>query len=226
MTGAMVVDVASAVGVAVVGALGGHGLTRLAARLTISAPAAISPLRRWLASATASAAALTIWLAPMGAGEKVALAASFAVVLVVSLVDLAEFRIPDIVIIPSSVVAAVVGAWILAARPDGSPAALAVGAGVFSLIFLALHAWRPEALGLGDVKLALVLGLLIGARADAPATAVILVGGALLGAASLGIVHAAARVRGVPGAATRIPFGPSLSAAGWLTAMLAPTVSW
>ena len=80
--------------------------------------------------------------------------------------------------------------------------------GLAAFLFLGL-AWffYPAGMGLGDVKLALVLGLLLG-RAVGPALAVAMVAGSLTG---FGIMA----VKGVKaGRKTFIPFGPFLALGG------------
>ena len=103
----------------------------------------------------------------------------------------------------------------------GDPLALRVvdpacGGGAFLLAALA----RPGGMGMGDVKLAGVLGLFLGA-AVAPAILVALVTGVAVG----GVVIA--RVGAAAGRKTAVPFGPFL-ALGGIVAVLAgePIVDW
>jgi leader peptidase (prepilin peptidase) / N-methyltransferase len=124
-------------------------------------------------------------------------------------------------IIPNKILltAAVLGVAIAAVGdPDSLPeraiAAAAAGGGMF-LVALAY----PKGMGLGDVKLAAVMGLFLG-RNVAPAILVALLAGSLVGMALIARHGAAARKRA-------IPFGPFL-ALGGVVGLLAgdPLVSW
>jgi leader peptidase (prepilin peptidase)/N-methyltransferase len=117
-------------------------------------------------------------------------------------------------IIPNKIllVAAILGVGIVAAGdPVGLPqralAALAAGGGLF-LVALAY----PRGMGLGDVKLAAVMGLFLG-RNVVPALLVALLAGSLVGLAMIARDGAQARKQA-------IPFGPFL-ALGGVVALLA-----
>jgi leader peptidase (prepilin peptidase)/N-methyltransferase len=110
--------------------------------------------------------------------------------------DLRERRIPDVL----------TGCGAMAALACGAvedPARLAAGAG--AMAFLGIPALlRPEGMGLGDAKLAGVLGLCLG-----PPVAL-----ALLGALAAGTLYGAglAAVRGVAAArVATVPFAPFLA---------------
>ncbi|MGW0736265.1 prepilin peptidase [Streptomyces sp. NPDC002851] len=156
-----------------------------------------------LAAATGYRPELVVWLvlAPFG----VLLAA----------VDLAVHRLPDVLTLPLAAAAvallgaaapfpAAAGSW-----PGALLGGLALG-GAYLLLFLA----RPSALGFGDVKLALVLGVTLGWYGS---------GALILGFLS-GTVYAAGHalalvLRGRAGLKTAMPLGPCMLA-GAVTGLL------
>jgi leader peptidase (prepilin peptidase)/N-methyltransferase len=134
-------------------------------------------------------------------------AALLGVVLVpVVVIDLEHRLIPDVLVLPAAAVALVLGVLADPARP-WAPVAGALGAAGFMFLLWLLY---PGGMGLGDVKLALLLGAVLGASV-VPALAVAFAAGAVLGVALL-LRHGAAARR------TAVPFGPFL-AAGALVAL-------
>jgi leader peptidase (prepilin peptidase)/N-methyltransferase len=133
----------------------------------------------------------------------------------VSLTDLEHRIIPNRILLA----AAVLGVAIAAV---GDPASLperaiaALGAGGF---FFAAALLYPRGMGLGDVKLAALLGLFLG-RDVVPAILVALLAGSAVGLAMIAREGAAARKRA-------IPFGPFL-ALGGVVGLLAggPSIDW
>ncbi len=91
----------------------------------------------------------------------------------------------------------------LALDPSGEPERLIACAGAGGLLLLAALAY-PGGMGMGDVKLAAVMGLFLG-RAVAPAILVGLIAGVAVGAVVI------ARKGAAEGRRTRIPFGPFLA---------------
>ena len=130
-------------------------------------------------------------------------------------IDLEHRLIPDVVVVPAAVVAVAAG---IAADPPRwwHPVAAAAGAGGF--LFL-LHVVHPDGMGLGDVKLAVLLGAVLG-LAVIPALALAFLAGALLGVVLL-VRHGAAARK------TAVPFGPFL-AGGALVALWwgGPMIGW
>lgn len=125
-----------------------------------------------------------------------------ATLVVVTVTDLERRIIPNRVLAAS----AVIGAAVLvigepSALPEHAVAALAAG----GLLFAAALAY-PRGMGLGDVKLAAVMGLYLG-RAVAPALVIALLAGSVVGLAMIARHGAAARKRA-------IPFGPFLALGG------------
>jgi leader peptidase (prepilin peptidase)/N-methyltransferase len=89
---------------------------------------------------------------------------------------------------------------------DFLPEALIAGAAAGGFFFVAAFLY-PRGMGMGDVKLAAMLGLYLG-RAVAPAILIALVAGVLVGAAII------ARKGVAEGRKTAVPFGPFLALGG------------
>jgi leader peptidase (prepilin peptidase) / N-methyltransferase len=157
------------------------------------------PLAELGLGALYAATVLVLWDDP---GE-IALGLVFVTTLVaVTLTDLERRLIPNRIL----AVAAVLGLAIAAATdPAGLPERAAAAAAAGGLLLAAALAY-PRGMGLGDVKLAAVMGLFLG-RNVAPAIVVALVAGSLVGLAVIARHGAAARKRA-------IPFGPFLALGG------------
>lgn len=134
----------------------------------------------------------------------------------VALIDLEHRIIPNKITLPAALMALVIGAL---TRPSGVPEQLIAGAaaGGFLLLFALAY---PRGMGMGDVKLAAVLGLFLG-RSVGVALMVGVVSATLVGAAIM------ARQGVAEGRKTAVPFGPFL-ALGGVVAVLAgpPLVHW
>ena len=120
-------------------------------------------LRTWVLVAFAGLGGVGAAMRAGNAAELIAysLLAVFLAVLVV--VDLAVFRLPDVVVGPLYVV--LFGALTVAAAVDGDWSRLgraAAAGGVIALGYLVLALISPANLGLGDVKLAGVIGAFLG----------------------------------------------------------------
>jgi leader peptidase (prepilin peptidase) / N-methyltransferase len=131
------------------------------------------------------------------------IALSIALILVVvpaALIDLEHRIIPNRLTALGAVLALALG---LALDPSGEPQRLIAAAAAGGFLLLAALAY-PGGMGMGDVKLAGVMGLFLG-RAVAPAILIALLAGVVVGAAVI------AR-RGVgAGRKTAVPFGPFLA---------------
>jgi leader peptidase (prepilin peptidase)/N-methyltransferase len=130
--------------------------------------------------------------------------AAFTTIFVVALLLLAaiDFRrrlLPNVIVLPAS---ALLLALSFAADPDGGARRLLWATGAFAVL-LVLALLRPAALGMGDVKLAFLLGVGLGAD---------VVAGFLVGTLAAGIAAVAllarhgSRARRMP-----IPLGPFLA---------------
>lgn len=134
----------------------------------------------------------------------------------VTLIDIDHRIIPNRLMLIGAVAAPVLLAL---TDPAAIPEHLTAGAAAGGFLLAAALA-RPGGMGMGDVKLAAVLGLFLG-RAVGPALLVALLVGSLVGAAIIARKGAAA------GRKTAIPFGPFL-ALGGLAGLFAgePVVDW
>ena len=116
------------------------------------------------------------------------------------LIDLEHRLIPNLITGPAAVAAIAAG---VALDFDGVPEQLIAGAAAGGFFLLAAMAY-PRGMGMGDVKLAGVMGLCLG-RAVAPAVMIALISGVLVG--GIVIARLGARV----GRKTAVPFGPFLA---------------
>ncbi len=121
----------------------------------------------------------------------------------VALIDLDYRIIPNSLMIIGAVVAP---ALVLLTAPDDllEHVIASVAAGAFFFVFAFAY---PRGMGMGDVKLAAVLGLFLG-RAVGPAVFIALVSGTLVGALVI------ARKGVQEGRKTAVPFGPFLALGG------------
>ena len=126
-----------------------------------------------------------------------------------ALIDLEYRIIPNRLTALGAVLALVAG---LALDPAGEPERLIAGAAAGGFLLLGALAY-PGGMGMGDVKLAGVMGLFLGA-AVGPALLIALLSGVALGAAVI------ARKGAQDGRKTAVPFGPFL-ALGALVAVFA-----
>lgn len=143
--------------------------------------------------------------------------------LVLSVVDLDHKRLPNRILYPGTIVGAVL--LTMGAVGDGSldamPRALGGGAGYFALLLLVALAARGG-FGMGDVKLAFVLGLFTAYRSWETLGVAVFAAFALGGVASIVLL--------VIGRARRkdtIPFGPWLVLGSWVAiAWGEPIAEW
>src|SRR3984885_723624 len=133
----------------------------------------------------------------------VGIALSIALILIVvpaAMIDLEHRIIPNSITALGMVLALALG---LALDPAGEPERLIAGIGAGGFLLLAALAY-PGGMGMGDVKLAGVMGLFLGA-AVAPALLIALVAGVALG---LVVIY---RKGANAGRKTAVPFGPFLA---------------
>ncbi len=155
-------------------------------------------------------------LAKTGAGQ-IALSVAFILLLVpIALIDLEHRIIPNKLTALGAVLAVGIGT---ALDPSGEPERLIAGAAAGGALLLAALAY-PAGMGMGDVKLAGVMGLFLGA-AVAPALLVALLAGVIVGVAVI------ARKGASEGRKTAVPFGPFL-ALGSIASIFAgqPLLHW
>jgi leader peptidase (prepilin peptidase)/N-methyltransferase len=172
------------------------------------------PLVEGACAALAAGVALT--LRGDGAQELLLGLALTALLVPIALIDLDHRIIPNALTALGAVAALAIG---LATDPAGVPEQLIAGAAAGGFLLLAALA-RPGGMGMGDVKLAGMLGLFLG-REVTVALLVAFVAGSLFGVAVM------ARRGVAAGRKTAVPFGPFL-ALGGLVAVLAGSaiVDW
>jgi leader peptidase (prepilin peptidase) / N-methyltransferase len=157
------------------------------------------PLTELALAALYAATVLVLWDDP----AEVALGLVFVTTLVaITLTDLELRLIPNRILIVSALLGMAIAA---ATDPAGLPERAAAAAAAGGLLFLAALAY-PRGMGLGDVKLAAMMGLFLG-RDVAAAIFVALLAGSLVGLAMIASYGAAARKQA-------IPFGPFLALGG------------
>jgi leader peptidase (prepilin peptidase)/N-methyltransferase len=136
-----------------------------------------------------------------------------AVLVPVIFIDLEHRLIPNRITAPAAVAALVIG---IATRPSGFGAQLIAGVAAFLFLFVFALVY-PKGLGMGDVKLAGVMGLFLAAS-----VAVALFAG-LLSAAVLS-VGVLARRGMREGRKTYIPLGPFLALGGVVAILVGPQI--
>jgi leader peptidase (prepilin peptidase) / N-methyltransferase len=157
------------------------------------------PLTELTLGALYAATVLVLW----GDSGEIALGLVLATTLVaVTLTDLEQRIIPNKILLVAAGLALVIVAL---SDPGSLPERAAAAAAAGGLLFLAALAY-PRGMGLGDVKLAATMGLLLG-RDVGPALLVALLSGSLVGLAMIAREGAAARKKA-------IPFGPFLALGG------------
>jgi leader peptidase (prepilin peptidase)/N-methyltransferase len=144
-----------------------------------------------------AAAAAVVCFGALGPTPRAAIAAFLlAVMAVLAAIDVERRALPNRIVLPA---AAVILAAQLLLFPEHA-AAWALGALLAALVVLAAHVAYPAGMGMGDVKVALLLGAALGA-----AVAVALV--VAITAAALAAVYVLAR----NGRGSTLPFGPFLA---------------
>ncbi len=202
-----------------------------------------APVARWL-PAPEGATALLFGLA---AGQYddwrlVALLAFLWACVALSIIDLAQYRLPNKILFPAiAVVGLVITIGELADGHSERIVHMLVGAGVYFAILLFMHLINPAGMGFGDVKLAVLLGGVVGWVSGAKLDAVRAVMVALLIGSALGVVLGVGRIlvtklggRFLPdpeeGSAgegwhrTTFPFGPPLMVGAILVALYPATL--
>jgi leader peptidase (prepilin peptidase)/N-methyltransferase len=136
-----------------------------------------------------------------------------AVLVPVALIDFDHRVIPNKITLPAAIAAIAAG---LATRPSGVPEQLIAGAAAagFLLVFVLAY---PRGMGMGDVKLAGVLGLFLG-RSVAVALLVGVVAATVVG----GVIIARVGVK--DGRKTAVPFGPFLALGGVVAIFAGPSI--
>lgn len=174
--------------------------------------APISPRYPLVEAATAALCVAVV--ATQHSPRTIALGLGLVAVLVpVALIDLDHRIIPNRLLAPAAAGALAIG---LLTDPSRLPQQLLAGAaaGGFLLVFALAY---PRGLGMGDVKLAAVLGLFLGASVAVALLAGV-VAGTIVGVAVI------ARAGVARGRRTAVPFGPLLALGGVLALFAGPAV--
>jgi leader peptidase (prepilin peptidase)/N-methyltransferase len=123
-----------------------------------------------------------------------------AVLVPIALIDFDSRIIPNIIVGPGAVIGI---ALVLATKSDDLAEHLIAGAAAGGFLLAAVLAY-PRGMGMGDVKLAGMMGFYLG-RAVAPAMLIAMLAGTVIGAAII------ARKGAKEGRKTAVPFGPFLA---------------
>jgi len=172
----------------------------------------ISP-RYPIIEAITAALAVAVVLTEHSAAEIVLGLVLVAVLVPIALIDFEHRIIPNRITLPAAVAAIAIG---VALDIEGVPEQLIAGAaaGGFLLAFLLAY---PRGMGMGDVKLAAVLGLFLG-RSVAVAILVGVLAATLVGAVVM------VRVGVDQGRKTAVPFGPFLAFGGVVGLLAGPAI--
>jgi leader peptidase (prepilin peptidase)/N-methyltransferase len=133
------------------------------------------------------------------------------VALPAALIDLEHRIIPNRLLLPAAIAALALG---VAFDAHGEVERLIAAAAAGGFFLVAAMAY-PRGMGMGDVKFAAVLGLILG-RSVAPAVLVALVSGVAVGALII------ARKGAAEGRKTAVPFGPFLALGGLVAVFAGP----
>jgi leader peptidase (prepilin peptidase)/N-methyltransferase len=146
-----------------------------------------------------------------------------AISIALAAIDLDTHRLPDAIVLPSYIVGVVLlGGAAIAGGDLESLARAAAGAGLLFAGYLLLALISPRGMGMGDVKLAGVLGLFLG-FAGWSALAVGTLAAFLLG----GVFGIALILVGRARRNTGIPFGPWMLGGAWVGILLGePIARW
>jgi leader peptidase (prepilin peptidase)/N-methyltransferase len=173
---------------------------------------AISP-RYPAVEALTAALAVAVILVEHSTVDKVLGLVLVGILVPIALIDLDHQIIPNKITAPAAILAVAIG---LALKPSGVPEQLIAGAGAAAFLLVFVFAY-PRGMGMGDVKLAGVLGLFLG-REVGVAIFVAVVAGTLVGAAVM------ARLGVERGRKTRVPFGPFLALGGIVALLAGPAI--
>ena len=133
-----------------------------------------------------------------------------AVLIAVAGIDLEHRIVPNKILVPAAVYGIAAGAIVMT---DDLPELLIAGAGAFTAMLLIALAY-PRGMGMGDVKLAGVMGLYLGLSVI-PALFIGFLSGTVVGVAMIAREGSQARKKGVP-------FAPFLALGGLVALLVGP----
>jgi leader peptidase (prepilin peptidase)/N-methyltransferase len=161
-----------------------------------------------------TAVLLAAVVARFGADEDALLGLALVIVLVpVTFIDLERQIIPNKLVLAGAIAAVVI---LAATDPDELPEHLIAGAAAGGFLLVAALAY-PRGMGMGDVKLAAMLGLFLGASI-APAMLAAMLSGSIAG----GVIIARKGTR--EGRKTKVPFGPFLALGALVGLFVGPEI--
>ena len=144
-----------------------------------------------------------------------------AISIALAAIDFDTHRLPNVIVLPSyAVLAVLLGVAAIAAADLESAARAAAGAGILFGGYLLLAFISPRGMGMGDVKLAGVIGLVLGWfgwSALVVGTLAAFLLGALMGVALI-VARRASR-------STGIPFGPWMLGGAWVGILLGEPIA-
>lgn len=165
------------------------------------------------------AAATTGALAVAAALQLVAYLYLVSISVALALIDLDTRRLPNAIVLPAYPIAAVLlGVAAVLAGDLGDAFTALLGAFALGGVYLVLAVARPGGMGMGDVKLAGVLGLFLG-WLGIPTLLVGAIGASLIGGVVAAVLLIAGRAK------EPVPFGPILLAGAWLGILLGDQIA-
>ena len=171
--------------------------------------ASISP--RYPAVELVTAITFAAVAAVRGVDDDLVLQLPFAAVLIaVAFIDVEHQIVPNRIVVPAAIFGSAAGAVVMTGEV---PEMLAAGAGAFVAMLLIILAY-PRGMGMGDVKLAGMMGLYLGLEVI-PALFVGFLTGTAVGLGILAREGAAARKK-------RVPFAPFLALGGIVALLVGP----
>jgi leader peptidase (prepilin peptidase)/N-methyltransferase len=151
--------------------------------------------------------------------ELLAYLAGFAALLLASAIDFTEYRLPDIVVLPTLAIGLVLVVILSMSEGESARVRYAVlGAVIAFGVLLVAHLISPQGMGFGDVKFAAVLGLMVGFQAGSSLEVVILVLWVFLIGFAVGTLGGIALLV-VRGRNQPFPFGPFLAMGTFVTVL-------
>ena len=172
----------------------------------------------WLTAVSAAIAGVGVVIAVGSSPLLPILAVVVLIGVLLAAVDLACMRLPDVLVLPTFAVSAAMLTIISMARGDSTQLVRGfVAAAVLAGAYFVLAIVSGGGVGLGDVKLALILGLLLGWFGWPFVVAGVLIAHLLHGAVAV-LALAARRA----GRKTLIPMGPALLIGAWCAIAVVP----
>lgn len=162
--------------------------------------------------------------APAAAGAALVLTAYLffaAISIALAAIDLDTHRLPNAIVLPAyAVLAALLGTAALLTADAESAGRAAAGAGILFGVYLILALISPRGMGMGDVKLAGVIGIALGWAGWSALTV-----GALAAFLLGGVVGIALILVGRARRNSGIPFGPWMLGGAWVGILLGDPIA-